>query len=164
MTTPAFKTVFGSLDNYQKGSVEIVKGKASHYVFSNVFEVAAGSAPYEKVVVGKNLDYVIETLRAEGRSPWFTCAHDEFAISMDGDIRVDFLKLDTPLNEGEGSRLAGDSPKGKPMGYVLLKRGHQCLLPVGCAYRFESAKPGVLLLQTILGPLSVQKWADICLK
>lgn len=83
---------------------------------------------------------------------------------MDGDIRVDFLKLDTPLVEGEGTRLAGESPKGKPMGYVLLKRGHQCLLPVGCAYRFESAKPGVLLLQTILGPLSVQKWADICLK
>ncbi|MBG6288041.1 MULTISPECIES: hypothetical protein [Pseudomonas] len=164
MTSTAFKTVFGSLDNYQKGSVEIVKGKASHYVFSNVFEVAERSAPYEKVVVGKNLDYVIETLRAEGRSPWFTCAHDEFAISMDGDIRVDFLKLDTPLVEGEGTRLAGESPKGKPMGYVLLKRGHQCLLPVGCAYRFESAKPGVLLLQTILGPLSVQKWADICLK
>lgn len=164
MTSTAFKTVFGSLDNYQKGSVEIVKGKASHYVFSNVFEVAERSAPYEKVVVGKNLDYVIETLRAEGRSPWFTCAHDEFAISMDGDIRVDFLKLDTPLIEGEGTRLAGESPKGKPMGYVLLKRGHQCLLPVGCAYRFESAKPGVLLLQTILGPLSVQKWADICLK
>ena len=164
MTSTAFKTVFGSLDNYQKGSVEIVKGKASHYVFSNVFEVAVRSAPYEKVVVGKNLDYVIETLRAEGRSPWFTCAHDEFAISMDGDIRVDFLKLDTPLVEGEGTRLAGESPKGKPMGYVLLKRGHQCLLPVGCAYRFESAKPGVLLLQTILGPLSVQKWADICLK
>lgn len=164
MTSTAFKTVFGSLDNYQKGSVEIVKGKASHYVFSNVFEVAERSAPYEKVVVGKNLDYVIETLRAEGRSPWFTCAHDEFAISMDGDIRVDFLKLDTPLVEGEGTRLAGESPKGKPMGYVLLKRDHQCLLPVGCAYRFESAKPGVLLLQTILGPLSVQKWADICLK
>lgn len=164
MTSTAFKTVFGSLDNYQKGSVEIVKGKASHYVFSNVFEVAERSAPYEKVVVGKNLDYVIETLRAEGRSPWFTCAHDEFAISLDGDIRVDFLKLDTPLVEGEGTRLAGESPKGKPMGYVLLKRGHQCLLPVGCAYRFESAKPGVLLLQTILGPLSVQKWADICLK
>ncbi|WP_193452155.1 hydroxyquinol 1,2-dioxygenase [Pseudomonas nitroreducens] len=164
MTSTAFKTVFGSLDNYQKGSVEIVKGKASHYVFSNVFEVAERSAPYEKVVVGKNLDYVIETLRAEGRSPWFTCAHDEFAISMDGDIRVDFLKLDTPLVEGEGTLLAGESPKGKPMGYVLLKRGHQCLLPVGCAYRFESAKPGVLLLQTILGPLSVQKWADICLK
>lgn len=69
MTSTAFKTVFGSLDNYQKGSVEIVKGKASHYVFSNVFEVAERSAPYEKVVVGKNLDYVIETLRAEGRSP-----------------------------------------------------------------------------------------------
>jgi hypothetical protein len=50
------------------------------------------------------------------------------------------------------------------MGYVLLKRGHQALLPAGCAYRFESARPSVLLLQTIKGPLSVEKWADICLK
>jgi hypothetical protein len=55
-------------------------------------------------------------------------------------------------------------PAGKPMGYVLLKRGHQCLLPVGTAYRFEASRPGVILQQTIKGPLSVEKWADICFK
>ncbi|MCR3766710.1 hydroxyquinol 1,2-dioxygenase, partial [Pseudomonas aeruginosa] len=81
----AIRTVFGSLGDYRKGSIELVKGDARHYAFSNVFEVAARSAPYEKVVVGLNLGYVIEALRAEGRSPWFACSHDEFAISMDGE-------------------------------------------------------------------------------
>jgi len=164
MSSAAIETVFGSLENYTKGSVEIISGQASHYAFSNVFEVAEQSRPYEKVVVGLNLGYVIETLRAEGQSPWYTAAHDEFAIVMDGEVRVDFLKLDAPLMAGEGTQLAGDVPAGKPMGYVLLKRGHQCLLPVGTAYRFEASRPGVILQQTIKGPLSVEKWADICLK
>lgn len=164
MSNAAFRTVFGSLDDHRKGSIEIIQGEARHYAFSNIFEVAAKSAPYEKVVVGLNLGYVIETLRAEGLSPWYSCAHDEFVISVDGEVRVDFLKLEQPLTEGEGTQLAGEQPKGRPMGYVLLKRGHQALLPAGCAYRFESARPGVLLLQTIKGPLSVEKWADICLK
>ncbi|MCY1294584.1 hypothetical protein D9M68_716590 [compost metagenome] len=164
MSTAAFRTVFGSLEDHRKGSIEIIQGEARHYAFSNIFEVAGKSTPYEKVVVGLNLGYVIETLRAEGQSPWFTCAHDEFAISVDGEVRVDFLKLDAPLTEGEGTQLAGEQPKGRPMGYVLLKSGHQALLPAGCAYRFESARPGVVLLQTIKGPLSVEKWADICLK
>ncbi|MFX8381791.1 hydroxyquinol 1,2-dioxygenase, partial [Acinetobacter baumannii] len=59
-------TFFGSLSDYQKGSVEIVTGDARHYVFSNIFEVATKSAPYERVVVAKNLDYVQEVMRAEG--------------------------------------------------------------------------------------------------
>jgi hypothetical protein len=50
------------------------------------------------------------------------------------------------------------------MGYIKCKRGHQALLPKGAAYRFSADKPGVLLLQTILGDLSVQKWAQICYK
>lgn len=163
MDTPTYKTVFGSLDSYQKGTIEITDGDARHYAFSNVFEVASQSTPFEKVVVGKNLEYVIEVLRAEGQSAWFTCAHDEFAILMDGEVRVDFIKLDCPVTEGEGTVLAGEQPAGKAMGYVILRQGHQCLLPAGCAYRFTAVKSGVLLQQTIIGPLSVQKWGQICL-
>jgi homogentisate 1,2-dioxygenase len=48
------------------------------------------------------------------------------------------------------------------MGRVKCKRGHQALLPRGAAYRFTAASPGVILLQTIEGPLSVKKWQDIC--
>jgi hypothetical protein len=49
------------------------------------------------------------------------------------------------------------------MGHVVLRKGHQAMLPAGCAYRFTARKPGVALVQTILGELSVQKWADVCL-
>ena len=62
------ETWFGSLDNFRKGSIEIIKGKPEHYAMSNVFDVASRAAPYEKVVVGKNLKYVIETRSEEHTS------------------------------------------------------------------------------------------------
>lgn len=157
-------TVFGSLERYRKGAIEITQGSPRHYVFSNIFEVAATSAPYEKVVVGKNLEYVIETLRAEGVSPWYACSHDEFAIAMDGQIQVDFLALDQAPAAGQGAVAAGAAPAGKAMGSVKLARGHQCLLPAGCAYRYTAQRPGVLLMQTRAGELSIEKWADICIR
>ncbi|WP_250536889.1 hydroxyquinol 1,2-dioxygenase [Caballeronia sp. AZ10_KS36] len=163
MTDTAFHTVFGSLDNFKKGGVEITSGSARHYAFSNVFEVASKSAPYEKVVAGKNLEYVIEVLRTEGMSPWYACAHDEFAIQMDGEVRIEFIKLEHPPTSGRGTVNAGTQPDGRNMGHVVLRKGHQALLPAGCAYRFSASKPGVALVQTVLGELSVEKWADICL-
>ncbi len=69
MSSP--QTQFGSLDNYQKGGVEVINDDPKHYVFSNVFEVAGKFKPYERVAVGKNLRYVIEAVRAEGNSPWY---------------------------------------------------------------------------------------------
>ncbi len=156
-------TVFGSLADYTKGSIELVSGEARHYVFSNIFEVAARSKPYERVVVAKNMEYVQEVMRAEGVSPWFACGHDEFALCMDGDITVDFIKLKSPPDAGKGGAvLAGEPPDGRRMGYVKLKRGHQVLLDAGNAYRFSASRAGVLLQQTVLGDLSVQKWREIC--
>ncbi|QMT40303.1 hydroxyquinol 1,2-dioxygenase [Neisseria shayeganii] len=159
-------TRFGSLNDYEKGSIQLISGEASNYAFSNIFEVASQSAPYEKSVVGMNLKFVIESLKAEGTSPWFTASHDEFVIVMDGEIRVDYIKLDQPLVDEaeEGTRLAGDNPQGKKMGHAILKQGHQAILPAGSAYRFEAAKPGVILIQTIKGPLSVEKWHSICIQ
>ena len=161
-----YTTKLGSLDNYEKGSIQIVKGAPTNYAFSNVFEVANKAQPYEKTVVGLNLKFVVESVRAEGKSPWYTASHDEFVIAMDGEVRVDFIKLDNILvsEEEEGTHLAGEEPKGKVMGYIVLKQGHQALLPIGSAYRFESKKPSVLLIQTIKGPLSLEKWNDICIK
>ncbi|MBP0595444.1 hydroxyquinol 1,2-dioxygenase [Paraburkholderia sp. LEh10] len=161
------QTWLGSLDNYRKGSIEIIKGKPEHYAMSNVFEVASQAAPYEKIVVGKNLKYVIETLRAQGSSPWFTASHDEFCVVMDGEIDVHFIKpSDGPLVDEatEGSVRLEGTPSGKQMGFVRLRRGHQALLPAGAAYRFETAGKGVLLVQTILGRYSVEKWKDICIQ
>ncbi len=36
------------------------------------------------------------------------------------------------------------------------------MLPAGKAYRFRSDGVGVLLLQTIEGPDTIYRWADIC--
>ena len=159
------KTVFGSLENFQKGGVEVLDDSPKNYAFSNVFEVASKSKPYEKVAVGKNLKYVIEAVRAEGTSPWFAAAHDEAALVMDGEIEVHYVKPEQQLvQEGkEGTvKLSGD-PKGTKMGWVKVKRGHMALLPKGAAYQFRNnGKPGVLLVQTILGENTVEKWAQIC--
>lgn len=161
----AYTTKFGSLKDYEKGSIQIVQGEATNYAFSNVFEVAEHAAAYDKIVVGLNQKYVIETVRAEGQSVWYTASHDEFVVVMDGEVRVDFLKLKSTVNvEIEGTQLAGELPDGTPMGYVVLKKGHQAILPAGSAYRFEANDPSVLLIQTIKGPLSLEKWSEICLK
>lgn len=159
------QTYFGSLDNYRKGGVETIDDNPKNYAFSNIFEVASKSKPYEKIAVGKNLKYVIEALRAEGTSPWFAAAHDEAALVMDGELEVHYVKPDSaPVAAGkEGSVKLSGEPSGKKMGYVKVKRGHMALLPAGAAYQFRNAgKPGVLLVQTILGENTVEKWAEIC--
>jgi hypothetical protein len=50
------------------------------------------------------------------------------------------------------------------MGYIVARRGHMALLPKGAAYQFHAAKPAVILLQTIQGDLTVEKWKEICEK
>ena len=61
-----YKTIFGSLSKYEKGHIDIIDDDAKHYVFSNMFEVANKSQPWEKVAVGINQEYVLEAIRAEG--------------------------------------------------------------------------------------------------
>ena len=157
-------TVFGSLRDYTKGTIELVSGEARHYVFSNIFEVASKSKPYERIVVAKNMEYVQEVMRAEGVSPWFACGHNEFALCLDGEITVEFIKMKSPPSaDACGAVLAGESPEGARMGHVKLRRGHQVLLGAGNAYRFTADTTGVLMQQTMLGDLSVQKWREICL-
>ena len=57
--------------------------------------------------------------------------------------------------------LAG-TPKGKKMGVVRARRGHMTLLPAGAAYQFHAARPGVILLQTLVGRDTIERWAEIC--
>ena len=161
----SYTTVFGSLDKYEKGRVEVINDNAKNYAFSNVFEICSKSKPYEKVVMGINQIYVLEAIRAEGNSPWYSAAHDEFALCMDGDVEIHLVKLDKPVvtdTEKNGAVKLNGEPAGKKMGWMKLKRGHQGMLPANSAYQFRSAKPGVIVLQTTLGDLSVQKWAEIC--
>jgi hypothetical protein len=161
----SYTTRFGSLEHYEKGGVEVVNDDARNYVFSNLFDVASKSKPYEKVAVGKNIEYVIEAIRTDGTSAWRAPAHDEFALVMDGEVEIRLLKLDNPGVVPHGTRgsvaLAG-TPAGRKMGVVRARRGHMTLLPVGAAYQFHAARPGVILLQTMAGADTLERWAEIC--
>jgi hypothetical protein len=157
--------MFGSLDDYTKGGIEIIDDKPKNYAFSNIFEVANTSKPWEKVAVGKNMEYVLEVIRAEGTSEWRTCAHDEFPLVMDGEVTVELVQLEAPLvaaDKNGSVRIDGD-PVGQRMGRIVLRRGHQALLPANTAYRMSAAHASVVLLQTILGDDTIERWSDICL-
>ena len=160
-------TEFGSLTDFRKGGIDIISDDPKNYAFSNIFEVAARAEPYERVAVAKNFEYVIEAARADGTSPWYTAAHDEFALCMDGKIEVHLVKLTDPDSvvdpESEGAHQLETEPQGAKMGRVILGRGHMALLPRGAAYRFQADAPATLMIQTIVGPVTVEKWADICL-
>ncbi len=160
----SYTTTFGALDSFDKGGVELINDDARHYAFSNMFEVAANAKPWEKIAVAKNFEYVLEAIRAEGTSEWRTAAHDEFAVCLDGAVTVELVKLDSsPLaSDAEGSIALDSEPEGARMGRIRLSRGHQALLPAGAAYRFTAANPSVLMMQTIAGPDTQFRWAEIC--
>lgn len=166
MSQPTYTTRFGSLAAYEKGGVQNIADDVRHYAFSNCFEIASRSKAYEKVVFGQNQIYVLEAIRAEGTSPWYTCAHDEFALCMDGEVDVHLVKLDAeqtvPDAEHNGAVLVKGEPRGPKMGWMRIARGHQALLPKNTAYQFRGAKPAVLVQQTCKGDLSIERWAQIC--
>jgi hypothetical protein len=159
----SYETKFGSLASYQKGFIELINDDARHYAFSNIFEVAANAKPYEKIAVGKNMEYTLEAIRAEGVSEWRTCAHDEFALILDGEVEVRLVKLVvSPVPEdAPGSVAITGEPEGQPMGRIVARRGHMALLPKGAAYRFSADAPSVILLQTVAGPDTQFRWAEI---
>src|SRR5450631_548228 len=125
MTQTAYKTVFGSLARFEKGGVQIIDDNVKNYAFSNCFEIASKARPYEKVVFGQNQIYVLETIRAEGVSPWYTCAHDEFALSMDGEVEIHLVKLGPEQTvadpEHNGAVLVEGEPRGARMGWMKIK-------------------------------------------
>jgi hypothetical protein len=161
---PEYKTVFGSLANYEKGGVEVINDQPQNYVFSNFFEVANRSKPWEKVAVAKNMEYVIEAIRAEGVSPWRIASHDEFALVMDGRVTIDLLDPDSVTVDASasGSIAVEGEPSGKKMGRIVATRGHMSLLPANRCYRMSADEASVVLLQTIQGPDTIERWSTIC--
>ncbi len=160
----AWQTRFGSLDHHEKGGVQVINDDPKNYVFSNIFEVASKAEPYEKIAVGRNLKYVLEAVRAEGTSPWYAAAHDEAALVMDGEVEIRLVKLEEKIvsDDREGTTMLEGVPRGRNMGHIIARRGHMALLPRGAAYQFHAAKPGVVLIQTIAGALTVERWKEIC--
>ena len=85
---------------------------------------------------------------------------------MDGEVTVELVKLDEPAVPAGQERL--DRPRGRagrPADgpHRAAGRGHMALLPANAAYRFHAERPSVILLQTILGDDTVERWAEICL-
>jgi hypothetical protein len=160
-----FVTRFGALASYERGRVEVVDDDPRHYAFSNVFQVASQSAPWEQVAVGQNRQYVLEVVRAEGTSGWRTCAHDQSALVMDGQVTVELAQPGpgqaAPAGQ-EGSVAVQGVPGGARMGRVVAGRGHLVLLPAGACYRVRASSPGVVLVQTIAGQDTQFRWAQIC--
>lgn len=161
-----YQTRFGSLQDIAKGRVELVDDDPKNYVFSNIFEVCAQAAPYERIAVAKNFEYVIEACLAKGTSGWFSAAHDEFALCMDGTVEVHLVKLKDPAaairGDIQGAQKIAGEVDGQKMGRLTLSRGHMGLLPKGAAYRFHCGDRAALMIQTIEGPVTIQKWAQIC--
>ncbi|MGH9118842.1 MAG: hydroxyquinol 1,2-dioxygenase [Acidimicrobiales bacterium] len=159
-----YRTRFGTLLDYQKGGVDVIDDDPRHYAFSNMFEVASNAKAWEKVAVAKNMQYVLEVIRAEGTSEWRTAAHDEFALVMDGSVEVELVKLDQPARPADalGSVGLDDDPAGRPMGRLVCGQGHMALLPADAAYRLKADAPSVILLQTIIGPDTIERWSEIC--
>ena len=162
----SYQTKFGSLKDVCKGGVELVDDDPKNYVFSNIFEVCAKARPYERIAVAKNFEYVIEACLAQGTSEWFAATHDEFVLCMDGTIEVHLVKLrrpETAINpKAQGAQRIAGEIDGDKMGRLVLGRGHMGLLPKGAAYRFACADKAAMMVQTIAGPVTVQKWAEIC--
>lgn len=159
-----YETRFGSLDSYEKGKVVVVDDDPRNYAFSNVYEVAQSAAPFEKVAVAKNLEYVLEVVRVEGASPWRSSGHDEFALVMDGVVTFSFVDLDDEALDRPpvGSVELVGEPNGPAMGTVVARRGHMTLLPKGSAYRYSSDAPAVLLVQTSESADTRYRWSEIC--
>ena len=159
-----YATSFGSLLHFDKGGVDVIDDDPRHYVFSNLFDVATQSAPWEKVMVARNQEYVLEVIRAEGTSEWRSAAHDEFALVMDGVVGIELVAPREPqVTPGKGGSIRlPDEPVGRPMGRIVASRGHMALLPADSAYRMHADTPSVVLLQTIAGDDSVARWSEIC--
>jgi quercetin dioxygenase-like cupin family protein len=160
-----FQTRFGSLAEFHKGRVEVIADDPKNYVFSNVFEVASRARPGQRVCVAKNFEYVIEAVRADGESPYWTARHDEFVLCMDGQTEVELEKLAEParaIKDRDGAHRLDALPPARRMGRIVLGRGHMALLPKHSAYRFRARTPGALIVQTIEGPETIFRWAEIC--
>ena len=159
-----YKTKFGSLLDFDKGGVEVIDDDPRHYAFSNIFEVAGNSPAWQKVVVAKNQEYVLEVIRAEGTSEWRSAAHDEFALVMDGVVSIELVKLAVPAvaADKQGSVRLPRPPDGPRMGRIVASRGHMALLPAHAAYRMHADAPSVVLLQTIAGDDTIARWSEIC--
>ena len=99
--------------------------------------------PWEKVAVAKNMEYVLEVIRAEGTS---RVAGDPARRVRPGRRRRGHRRTARPRRAAGRpptprvrSRVDGE-PSGTPMGRVVAGHGHMALLPAGRCYRFVAER------------------------
>ena len=150
----------GSMQKYTKGSLLLIDDKPLNYAFSNVFEIGAKwPKAYDRVVVAKNGPYVIACFRAEGEDQsWWYMPHDEYALLIEGEMRVDYVEPREEIAAGPHRNVAGSD-----MGHMTLRDGSLASLPARVAYRFRAPRKSLVLLQTKHSPWLTYAWKDICM-
>lgn len=157
------QTKFGSIESFQKGTIEILQGSTNEYAFSNLYDVAKNAKSFERIAIAKNFEYVVEVIKVEGDSKWYVCHHDEFCLVMCGEIEASFIKPEkNTISEKNGAVLLESFPQGQYMGKVIAQQGHMILLPQQCAYKLSANDTSVVIIQTLLGEQTIEKWKDIC--
>ncbi len=150
----------GSMEQYTKGSLLLINDRPIRYAMSNIYEIGATwPKSYDRVVIGKNGPYVLASFRAEGEDPsWWYMPHDEYALLVEGELRVDYVEPRDELGAGPHTRVSGTE-----MGHMVLRDGSLASLPARVAYRMRAARKSLVLLQTKHNPWLTYAWDRICL-
>jgi hypothetical protein len=149
------------MERYEKGKLLLINDRPIRYAMSNIFEIGATwPKPYDRVAVGKNGPYVIACFRAEGEDPrWWYMPHDEYALLVEGEVRVDYVEPRDQIEEGPHRDVSGTS-----MGHIILRDGGLASLPAHVAYRMRGLRKSLVLLQTKDSPWVNYAWETICRK
>ena len=163
-----YTTKFGSLETYEKGSIELIDDDAKHYVFSNMFEVAS-----DVEAVGEGRRRQEHGVRARGasgpraramadRRPRRVRARAWTARSSIELVEARRTRSCPPASTG--SVAVDGEPAGTKMGRIVAPAAaHGAAARQRRATASRAEQPGVILLQTIQGDDTVERWAEICL-
>ena len=159
----AYVTRLASLDSYEKGGSRSSTTTRRTTPSPTSSRSRRWPSRSSRSPSAKNFEYVLEAVRVEGTSGWRAAAHDQSALVLDGEVEFTFMTLrDGQALPESGSGGVPDDAAQAPMGRVTARRGHLTLLPAGRAYRLRVAGPAVLLIQTVEGPDTQFRWAEIC--
>lgn len=150
----------GTMEKYTKGTLQILNDRPHRYAMSNIFEIGATwPKSYDRVVIGKNGPYVLACFRAEAEDPsWWSMPHDEYALCVEGEVRVDYVEPRDELASGPHARVAGTE-----MGHMVMRDGSLASLPAGVAYRMRAPRKSLVLLQTKHNEWLTYAWEKICM-
>lgn len=150
----------GSMKDYTKGSLLLIQDRPIRYAMSNVFEIGATwPKAYDRVAIGKNGPYILACFRAEGEDrSWWYMPHDEYALLVEGEMRIDYIEPRDTLKPGPHATVAG-----KEMGHITLRDGSLASLPARVAYKMRAPRKSLALLQTKESPWVTYAWEKICL-